>query len=406
MNIILFDDKSADDLLPLTYTRPVADIRIGILTIREKWEFLFNSKTSTITRDYLQKKFPMIIGKQNLLINASIGPLPEHFEEILKLEASQQLIYDDCVIAIRLTDEELRTLLENVNKPFKELIELTGFLKIRSNYKPIRIQNPWDIFTQNGHALYLDFQALTKGRVSQVISKDNQIIGEENVFVEEGAKISCSVINALSGPVYIGKNAEIMEGSLIRGPFALCEESTLKMGAKIYGPTTIGPHSKIGGEVNNSVVLGYSNKAHDGFLGNSVVGEWCNLGADTNTSNLKNNYSQVQVWSHSKESNIHTGLQFCGLLMGDHSKTGINTMLNTGTVVGVNANVFGADFPPKFIPSFSWGGANGLTEFSIEKAQEVAARVYERRKITFDINEQEILTEIFNITREQRKLHT
>ncbi|MDQ3191403.1 MAG: GlmU family protein [Bacteroidota bacterium] len=408
MNIILFDDKSADDLLPFTYTRPVAEIRIGILTIREKWELLFNCKnqTSTISRDYLKKKYPLVIAEENLLINASVCPLPEYLEEILNLGKGQQLVYDDIVIALRLSGEELKNIIENtLNKPFKESIHLTDFYKIRTNYKPIQIQHSWDIFTKNQEALVLDFKELTKGKKSLTISSDNKVFGEENVFLEEGAIVSCSIINATTGPVYIGKNAQVMEGCLIRGPFALCEDSTLKMGAKIYGPTTIGPHSKVGGEVNNSVIFGFSNKAHDGFLGNSVIGEWCNLGADTNTSNLKNNYSEVQIWSHSLGMNIKTGLQFCGLLMGDHSKTAINTMLNTGTVVGVNANIFGAGFPSKFIPSFSWGGAENLTEYSFEKALEVATIVFERRKILFDLNEQEILAEIFKLTQEQRKLH-
>ena len=407
MNIILFDDKSVDDLLPLTYTRPLAEIRIGILTIREKWEYLFNSGsiTSTITHGYLQEKFPLIIAPDNLLINGSVCPSPEHLKEISKLEKGQQLVYEDYVIAICISGEALEEMLgRSTVKPLKLQIEQTDYLKIRSEYRNIKIRNLWDIFVKNAEALTMDFQTITKERKSGKISSENHINRAENVFIEEGAKICCSMINASSGPVYIGKDAEIMEGCLIRGPFALCEGSILKMGAKIYGPTTIGPNCKIGGEINNSVIFGYSNKAHDGFLGNSVIGEWCNLGADTNTSNLKNNYGEVDIWSHALHSNIKTGLQFCGLIIADHGKTGINTMLNTGTVIGVNANVFGAGFPPKFIPSFSWGGAEGLTEYSIEKAIEVAARVYQRRNLIFDIENQKILTEIFKISAEHRRV--
>jgi UDP-N-acetylglucosamine diphosphorylase/glucosamine-1-phosphate N-acetyltransferase len=228
-------------------------------------------------------------------------------------------------------------------------------------------------------------------------------LGKENIFLEPGAKIECATLNASTGPIYIGKDAEIMEGALIRGPFALCEHATLKMGTKIYGPTTIGPHSKVGGEVNNSVIFGYSNKAHDGFLGNSVIGEWCNLGADTNNSNLKNNYIEVKLWDYASGRFIPTGLQFCGLIMGDHSKSGINTMFNTGTVVGVSANIFGSGFPRNYIPSFSWGGAQGYITYHIDKALEVASQVMKRRDIKLDEIEQDILKHIFEITASKRK---
>jgi UDP-N-acetylglucosamine diphosphorylase/glucosamine-1-phosphate N-acetyltransferase len=400
MNFIIFDDNSRKELLPFTYTRPVADIRFGIHTFREKWEKLFDHSFSTITESYLQKKFPLNIEDVNILIPGSICPAEGMKKEIGKLEADQQLVFEDQIIAVRLGREQLLKLLENKQK-FAENIEKTGFLKQRSLHKPLKINNLWDIFLKNGEAIVSDFEMITKDRKSAKISNTNTLIGK-NIFIEEGAIVECAILNSSTGPIYIGKGAEIMEGSIIRGPFALCEGSSVKMGAKIYGPTTIGPFSKVGGEVNNSVIFGYSNKGHDGFLGNSVIGEWCNLGADTNNSNLKNNYGEVKIWSHTQEREIGTGLQFCGLFMGDHSKSGINTMFNTGTVVGVSSNVFGGGFPKKFIPSFSWGGADGTTEFALDKSIEVAQRMYQRRSMSFEQTDQDILEHIFKTTHPQR----
>src|SRR5690606_24924204 len=248
-----------------------------------------------------------------------------------------------------------------------------------------------------------DFELLTDGRRSQPIPATNNIINGQNIFIEEGAKLEFVTLNASFGPIYIGKDAEIMEGSIIRGPFALCEHATVKLGAKIYGPTTVGPHSKVGGEVNNSVIFGYSNKGHDGFMGNSVLGEWCNLGADTNNSNLKNNYAEVRLWDYNTESFARTGLQFCGLMMGDHSKCGINTMFNTGTVVGVSANIFGSGFPRNFIPSYSWGGAAGMTTFKTDKAFEVAREVMKRRNLEFTEQDEKIMEHVFEITAKYRR---
>ncbi|MBA3899911.1 MAG: GlmU family protein, partial [Bacteroidetes bacterium] len=385
---------------------PTAEIRCGILTMREKWALHFQTNNfSYFTRDYLSQKFPLVLEDDNILLNGSVCPFPEYIEEIKSLEKRQQLVYEDKVIAIRMPREELEQILRHTDEvPYYELLQKSDVHKVRSQYKPISIDNLWDIFTKNGEALTLDYNFLTKGKNSQPVSATNQVLGAHQIFLEEGAIVECSMINALGGPVYIGKGAEIMEGCMIRGPFALCEGSALKMGAKIYGPTTIGPHSKVGGEVNNSVIIGYSNKGHDGFLGNSVIGEWCNLGADTNNSNLKNNYGEVQIYSHFKNTYIKTGLQFCGLIMGDHSKSAINTMFNTGTVIGVNANVFGGGFPPKFIPSFSWGGDGSFSEYSLDKAMEVASKVYERRSMFFDLNEQALCAKIFEITANQRKV--
>lgn len=394
MNYILFDDNTRINLLPLTFTRPVADIRIGILTIREKWEKMLNAKTSSKTEEYLNKKFPaeFAIDTDNVWINGSVCPNEKLIEEIKNLQPQQALYSTHLLIAAN-TGNQKQFLIADID----------AFIKFESHAMPMRIEHPWDIFSKNGEAIKNDFDLITAGRNSLALSETNQVIGVENIFVEEGAKIECAILNATVGPIYIGKYAEIMEGSIVRGPFALGEHSVLKLGAKIYGPTTIGPHCKVGGEVNNSIIFGYSNKAHGGFLGNSVLGEWCNLGADTNNSNLKNNYAEVKLWNYEKERFVNTGLTFCGLIMGDHSKCGINTMFNTGTVVGVNANIFGAGFPRNFIPSFSWGGASGFTTYNTKDAFEVAIRVFERRGLIFNDIEKEILYHIFQLTEKYRK---
>lgn len=393
MNFILFDHNRIN-LLPLTFTRPVADIRIGILTIREKWEKMLGAKTSSLTEGYLSKKFPteFAIDTDNIWINGSVCPNQKLVDEIKKLVSGQVLLSGELMIAAN----------SGNNKGFID----SGFMeytKFESHAMPMRVENPWDIFSKNGEAIQSDFELITAGRTSLALSSTNQIIAAENIFVEEGAKVECSILNASTGPIYIGKDAEIMEGSIVRGPFALCEHSALKLGAKVYGPTTVGPHSKVGGEVNNSVIFGYSNKGHDGFLGNSVLGEWCNIGADSNNSNLKNNYAEVKLWNYGKGKFVNTGLTFCGLIMGDHSKCGINTMFNTGTVVGVNANIFGAGFPRNFVPSFSWGGAAGFTTYKLSDAFEVASKVMERRNVVFDETEKDILTNVFQLTEKYRK---
>ena len=389
MNYILFDGPFRNALLPFTYTRPVADIRFGILTIREKWERYLGATTTTITEDYLVSKFPMVELEENTLINASYTP-NENLVEMIQNLKSNQVIYDgDVVVAFRATETQ-----SEINfDAFEPLIcpELT-----------LSIKNTWSIFQLNGAAIEADFQLITKNRTSQPLPEQVVAFNADQIFIEEGAILPLCVLNATNGPIYIGKDAEIMEGSMVRGPFALCENSVLKMGTKIYGPTTIGPHSKVGGEVNNAVFFGYSNKAHDGFLGNSVIGEWCNLGADTNTSNLKNNYAEVRLWNYESENFAKTGLQFCGLLMGDHSKCGINTMFNTGTVVGVSANVFGSGFPRNFIPSFSWGGHSGLSTYLTNKAFEVAQVVMKRRGEEFTDIDAAILTEVFEQTKGYR----
>ena len=389
MNIILFDDERRAHLLPLTFTRPVADLRIGILTIKEKWERFTKLPVSFLSQDYLQEKFPLISGNDNLLIAGSLLPTAELWEKILTLEPGEALSRQGELLAAR-----------NVTNNFQTIASAYA-IKEHELTSP-RISDLWDIFSQNGQAISFDFKLLTTGRVSQTIDKSNTVIGTD-IFVEEGAKITCAVLNASQGPIYIGKNAEIWEGSLIRGPFALCESASVKMGAKIYGATTIGPESRVGGEISNVVIQGYSNKGHDGFLGNAVLGEWCNIGADSNNSNLKNNYAEVKVWSYPLQRFVPTGLQFCGLVMGDHSKCGINTMFNTGTVVGVSANIFGAGFPRNFIPSFTWGGPQGTTEYQLEKASETARLVMIRRGKKFDGLEQDIFNKVFELTKSFRQ---
>jgi UDP-N-acetylglucosamine diphosphorylase/glucosamine-1-phosphate N-acetyltransferase len=390
MNYILFDGPARNALLPFTFTRPVADIRLGILTIREKWEMRLGSTTTTLTEEYLSEKFPMVEMEENVMINASFLPNAILAQMVSKLSSNQAIFKGEDVIAFY-TDENQ----EEVDFDTYEIINYDGDC--------ISVENTWDIFSNNDAAIRVDFDFLTEGRKSQPIPKTVNTINKENIFIEEGAKLEFVTLNASSGPIYIGRNAEIMEGSVIRGPFALCESGRVKLATKVYGATTVGPHSVIGGEVNNSVLFGYSNKGHDGFLGNSVLGEWCNIGADSNNSNLKNNYEEVKLWSYETESFEKTGLQFCGLMMGDHSKCGINTMFNTGTVVGVSANIFGAGFPRNFVPSFSWGGASGFTTYITKKAFETARLVMSRRNVVFDEADAKILEHVFEATKKFRK---
>ena len=390
MNYILFDGPFRNNLLPFTYTRPVADMRVGILTIREKWEAYLDSTTTTVTEDYLSEKYPMVEMEENIMINASYLPNFELVEMIKNLEKNQAIFKDEDIIAF-------------FTKEAQEDIDFSTYEALEFNDDIIRIENTWDIFSKNGEAIQEDFNLITQNRKSKPIPSSNNVIAPENIFIEEGATLEFTTLNASNGPIYIGKNTEIMEGSLIRGPLALCEGAVIKLGAKIYGPTTIGPYSKVGGEVNNSVLFAFSNKGHDGFLGNSVIGEWCNLGADTNNSNLKNNYAEVRLWDYQTESFARTGLQFCGLMMGDHSKCGINTMFNTGTVVGVSSNIFGSGFPRNFVPSFSWGGHGGFTTYLTSKAFEVAKVVMSRRHLEFSDQDAAILLHVFEETKKYRR---
>jgi UDP-N-acetylglucosamine diphosphorylase/glucosamine-1-phosphate N-acetyltransferase len=390
MNYILFDGPVRNALLPFTFTRPVADIRIGILTIREKWEKYLGYTTTTITEEYLSEKYPMVEMEENILINASFLPNEVLVEMIQSLEKNQAIFKGEEVIAFFTNDTQ-----EEVDFDTYEIIDYAE--------EGLRIEHTWDIFAKNDAAIREDFELLTEGRTSQPIPKSVNVINPENIFIEKGAKLEFVTLNASTGPIYIGYNSEIMEGSVIRGPFALCEEAQVKLATKVYGATTVGPHCRIGGEVNNSVLFGYSNKGHDGFLGNSVLGEWCNIGADSNNSNLKNNYEAVRLWSYETEGFAKTGLQFCGLMMGDHSKCGINTMFNTGTVVGVSTNIFGSGFPRNFVPSFSWGGATGFTTYLTKKAFETARIAMSRRQVEFTEEDARILEHVFEETKKWRK---
>ncbi len=390
MNIILFDDEARAGLLPLTFTRPISELRMGILTIREKWQKYIDGNYSWLTEKYLSEKYPKKVGSKNVFVNGSVSPNPTLKEAILSLKSGEQLQKAGLVLAVHAD--------ESASKDYQSWTDFSTAKVVEFKGDFMRIRHCWDIFSMNEKAIADDFHLITSGRKSQGISATNRVMNPGNIFLEEGAKAECAILNAGSGFIYLDKDSEVMEGSMIRGSFSLGQHSQLKMGAKIYGATTIGPHCKVGGEVNNSVIAGYSNKAHDGFLGNSVLGEWCNLGADSNNSNLKNNYSLVKVWSFEAESYVNSGLQFCGLIMGDHSKCSINTMFNTGTVVGVSANIFGNGFPQKYIPSFSWGGSEGFSTYRLEEATEVAQRVFERRSEKFDEVEQRIFLHLFDST--------
>lgn len=390
MNYILSDGTTRKALMPFTFTRPVAAIRIGILTIAEKWEKYLDTDLSFLTEAYLQKKFPLEVEEDNVVINGSYLPNPSLVDMITSLQPNQAIIVGDDIVACRTTDPKNA---------------FTGFTfdGIAFDGECLTVKNTWDIFSKNGEALEADFELLTKGRQSAPISNTNQLINAEHIFVEEGAQVEYSILNATDGPIYVGKDAQIWEGSLIRGGLALCEKAIVKMGAKIYGPTTVGPHGKVCGELSNSVIFGYSSKGHEGYLGNAVLGEWCNIGADSNNSNLKNNYAKVRLWNYETEGFDHTGLQFCGLMMGDHSKSAINTMFNTGTVIGVNVNVYTPGFPRNFIPSFSWGGASGFRTYNLKSAFETAEVMMARRGRVFDEKEQAIMEHVFELTKKWRK---
>jgi len=393
MQLILFDDHSWANLLPLSFTRPVADLRVGILTIAEKWEKRLGLSSSFLSQEHLSEKFPANSGEDNLLICASLLPDENLIATIKNLQENEGLVKENRLLAAHCGASRVAS--------FDPETWTGKTMEYEAEFSAINF--PWDIFRLNGQEIQADMEILTASRKSEKLSDSVWLTAPENIFVEAGFKGEHFTLNASSGPIYLGADSEIMEGSVIRGPFALCEGSTVKLAAKIYGPTTIGPHSKVGGEVNNCVIHSNSNKGHDGFLGNSVLGEWCNIGADTNNSNLKNNYAEVKVWNYPQERFIKTGLQFSGLIMGDHSKCGINTMFNTGTVVGVSANIFGSGFPRNFIPSFSWGGAAGMSTYKMNKVLETAGLVMERRGQELSQADLNILQWVFDYSEKYRK---
>jgi UDP-N-acetylglucosamine diphosphorylase/glucosamine-1-phosphate N-acetyltransferase len=390
MNVILFDNPTIrQDLLPFTFTRPVADIRVGILTIAEKWQKTLNTISSFSTEPYLSKKYSTNFTSDNLWINGAVCPGSELVSLIRTLQPGDAIAKDSMILVVRTPDDEVPEIITGTIHEFRQPVTL--------------IDQVWKIYQYNGAQIRADFELITKGRTSAPLLDDHtRVYSPENVFLEEGAQIKAALLNAENGPIYLGKNSQVHEGALIRGPFALGEDSHVNMGAKVRGDTTVGPFSKIGGEVSNSVIFGYSNKSHDGFLGNSVIGEWCNIGADTNTSNLKNNYENIKLWNYAKGGFKDTGLMFCGLMFGDHSKCGINTMFNSGTVVGVSASIFGDGYPRTFIPSFSWGGAAGFTTFQFTKAMETAAKAMERRSLPLTETDKKIMEHIYNESAQYR----
>jgi UDP-N-acetylglucosamine diphosphorylase/glucosamine-1-phosphate N-acetyltransferase len=389
MNIVLFDDPTIrPDLLPFTFTRPVGEIRVGILTIAEKWKKITLGEVSFQTEKYLQEKFPKKTTTDNFFINGAACPDKQLVEQIKTLKLGEGLTQGKTLIAARISDPELPPLAKLKCKPCSSVT---------------LIDQVWKIFQSNGAQIRSDFAMITANRKSFPIEDVyTHAYNPQNIFIEAGVTIRASILNAEGGPIYLGKDSYIHEGAIIRGPFALCEGSHVNMGAKIRGDNTIGPFSKVGGEISNTIIFGYSNKAHDGFLGNSVIGEWCNIGADTNSSNLKNNFDNIKVWNHRKKGFVNSGLTFCGLMMGDHSKCGINTMFNTGSVAGVGANIFGDGYPRTFIPSFAWGGASGFSTFKLDKAFETASKVMERRNLTLTEVDKKILEEVFVQTKEFR----
>ena len=384
IQLVFSDAQYWGDFLPLTFTRPVAELRIGILTFQERWKKLLEIEDiAFLTEDYLQEKFKKPESKESLFIVPNFLPTKIVLEQIKNLVQGEALIYQDEVIVAKLDMKDF------------SLSQITKITNIEEEL--LFIKSSFDIFTYNKQFLDYDFELLTKNRESQKLSETNNFLGDKkDLFIEEGAEIEFATLNCKTGKIYVGKNAEIMEGAMIRGSLALCEGSKINMGAKVYGATTIGPYSKVGGEVNNIVIFGYSNKGHEGFIGNSVIGEWCNLGADTNSSNLKNNYANVKLWNYRLSKFVDTGLQFCGLIMGDHSKSAINTQFNTGTVVGVAANIFKTGFPPNLVKSFSWGGMNGDESYRLDKVLEVMEKVMQRRKVDLTDVDKNIISHLYN----------
>ncbi len=397
VNLILFDSDARNHLLPLTATRPMGELRVGILTLREKWERRLRASVSYITQEYLQEKYPIRVEAENLIINAGILPNESLCRRIGQMDMNEALLSNGELVAARLDEAQFEALIED-----EEVRELQG-QELGQDIPLIQLTRLWELTRLNQQAIADDFQLLTQGRKSQVISSTNQVLNPSAVFIEEGVKMECCILNATNGPIYIGRDAEVMEGCVLRGPVAIGAEAIVKMGTRIYGPASIGPGCRAGGEISRSIMLANSNKAHDGYLGDSVLGEWCNIGADTNTSNLKNNYSEVKLWNYEDGRFVNTGLQFCGLVMGDHAKCGINTMFNTGTVVGVFANVFGAGYPRNFVPDFAWGGAeSGYRTYRFSDACETAERVMERRKVAFNELDKAILYHIYDRTAQYR----
>lgn len=394
--IILFDNEVRNRLLPLTYLRPVCELRIGILTIREKWERWTKMPVSYITQDYLAERFPLEYDKENYFVNGSVLPSVQLVKLLQQMETGEAFLQGEELIAAKMTGEQFDQLVND-----DEIEDLKGIDLEDTQY--LKVNHLWDIPAINETAIIEDFELLTKGRTSQPLSDSNRVLGAENIFVEEGADVELAILNGQSGPIYIGKNATVMEGAILRGPIALGENSVVKMGAKVYSGTTLGPMAKVGGEIKNTVMMGYCSKSHDGYLGDSVIGEWCNLGAGTSASNLKNDYSKVRIWNYEAEKFESTDRQFCGLFMGDYSKCAINTMFNTGTIVGICSNIFGSDFPRIFIPSFSYGGHHGFQTYRTDRAFEAIDRTMARKNRNLSVPERLTILRVFEETAKYRR---
>lgn len=378
---ILCDTESRHLLFPFILTRPVADCRAGILTIREKWEFALHQTTSTLTENYLSEKFPLEETGNNYFINGALIPNQYFLHSLHQLRKEESLFSGNTWLASRC---------DKVDSFRKQ----SGFKKYEYKNPFLLIQYPWDFIRLNEQLLCEDFLLITKNRTSSPINLSNKTLNPENIFVEEGAELNDVTVNAVKGPVYIGKDAVIMEGSLIRGPVAMCEKSVLKMGTKIYGSTTIGPNSVVGGEIKNSIVFGFSNKAHDGYLGDAVIGEWCNLGAGTSCSNMKNNAGSVNIWNEKEKKFLEAGKK-CGVMMGDYSRTSINSVINTGTITGISCNIFNTGFPAKYIPSFSWVSNNKTETYVLEKALRDADAWMQMKGKRLDDKTEKILRKLF-----------
>lgn len=390
MHILLFDGPERKQLLPFTFVRPVAHLLLGIDRLIDKWEASMSQSCEVYSESYLQDKFPPVFGQRNTFINASYLPSNALVERIGALSENQCLFVHDQPVAF-VTQQQ--TVPQNFD----------AFERIEFQDEVYHIAHVTDLFSLNAEVIEQDFHRLTQGRESAQLSETNRVVHAERIFLEKGAVVEHAFLNATAGPIYIGKNAEIMEGSMLRGGIALMDNAVVKMGAKIYGGTTIGPFSKVGGELSNVLMLGYSNKGHDGFLGNAVIGEWCNIGAATDASNLKNSYGKLRVWNYEVESFAKTELQFCGLLMGDYSRCSIHSMFNTATVVGVCANLFGMGFPRTFLPSFSYGGAQKLSTYQFEKAMESNNSMMKRRGKELSEKDRKILAHVYELSSHWRR---
>lgn len=400
-HIILYDTKADyGNLLPITFARPISGIRVGITTLREKWEALVPGRYFIETADIMCDRLPdEIRNDETLYVCSSVIPTRAVADAVGSLRPGECLVgTDGRTVAFRGSCHK-----DYLEEDCGEISRGDAACRVFPD-EVRRLRYVFDIFLNNSFALNEDYRRLTSGRESRELPCSNLVLGPyededglPRIFLEEGAQVEGAVINLREGPVYIGRGAKVMEGSCIRGALALCDNAQVRMGAKIYGATTLGPWCKAGGELSNVVMLGYSNKSHDGYLGNAVIGEWCNIGAGVNASNLKNDYSKIRIWNYVQKRFIHTDLQFCGLIMGDHSKAGVNCMFNTATVLGVGVNVHGSGFPRVFVPSFSEGSASaGFTDVSLKKFFDIAARVMSRRGHEIDDREKKIYEHIYN----------